>query len=66
MCAMTELEVVTPNLRGSCVTIHNQTHGLFKVMRPQASAADAAPLRWHVEPHDRPSDPDVDPGSGQS
>jgi hypothetical protein len=52
---MTELEVVTPNLRGSCVTVQNQIHGLFKLTRRNVSAADAAPLRWHITPQQRSS-----------
>jgi hypothetical protein len=51
---MTELEVVTPNLRGSCVAVQHQIHGLFKVSKRAGSPADVAPLRWHLTPEDRP------------
>lgn len=50
---MTELEVVTPNLRGSCVAVQHQIHGLFKISKRAGSPADVAPLRWHLTPDDR-------------
>jgi hypothetical protein len=52
---MTELEVVTPNLRGSCVAVQHQIHGLFKISKRAGSPADVAPLRWHLTPEDRPT-----------
>jgi len=35
-----ELEIVTPNLRGSCVTEGRQIHGLFRVMRRTTAAQE--------------------------
>ena len=46
---MTELEVVTPNLRGSCVAVQHQIHGLFKISKRAGSPADVAPLyTWSI------------------
>ena len=28
---MSEIEIVTPNLLGSCVSVDNRVHGLFRV-----------------------------------
>jgi hypothetical protein len=50
----TELEIITPNLRGSCLTIGNQLHGLFKVTGQKRDAKENAWLQVRTErPKDR-------------
>ncbi len=53
---MREVEVVTPNLQGTCVTVQNQVHGLFRLSRTKpakpaeaASAYDAV-AAWDLRP----------------
>ena len=35
---MRDLEIITANLKGTCVTQSNQVHGLFRLIRPQRSS----------------------------
>ena len=42
---MTPIEIATPNLRGSCVTVQNQLHGLFRLStRPPSFISRASEL----------------------
>jgi hypothetical protein len=49
----TELEIITPHLRGSCVTIDNRIHGLFKLTGGNRAAAEQAWTLVRNEPHDQ-------------
>jgi hypothetical protein len=51
---MSELEVVTPNLRGSCVTVHNQIHGLFRLTSRKSKSLEM-PAAWPLPSGDRSS-----------
>jgi hypothetical protein len=46
----TELEIITPNLRGSCLTIGNRLHGLFKLIGQKRDAKENAWLQVRTEP----------------
>jgi hypothetical protein len=53
---MSEVEVVTQNLQGSCITLQNQVHGLFRLTRPrrakpsEGASAYEAVASWDLRP----------------
>ncbi len=38
MIAMSDVEVILPNMHGACVTVGNRTHALFRVTNSAARA----------------------------
>ena len=38
---MRDLEIITANLKGTCVTRSNQVHGLFRLSRPHKGTENA-------------------------
>ncbi|MFZ0606871.1 MAG: hypothetical protein WAM75_04220 [Xanthobacteraceae bacterium] len=56
-----ELEIVTPNLRGSCMTIGNQLHGLFKLTGQKRDPRRDAWLKVQAAQHNMPMFPQKSP-----
>jgi hypothetical protein len=49
-----ELQVITPHLRGNCLTVDKKLHVLFKIMRRSPDAADRA---WQLVRQELDSQP---------
>jgi hypothetical protein len=53
---MSEVDIATPHLEGSCVTVRNQVHGLFRVVRArpvkpaEAASAYESVASWDLRP----------------